>query len=434
MPVVELARIEGPAPVLRVVHDRVADPLDPLGERRQVSLHKRLGLGHRLDDAVGDVVHEVDEEVPGAHRGIADLEFERPLRRIEPLQTAHAPILRDLARSEIGRLGAEGVHSGIHERSDSLPDDQIDQIVRRVVAARVLAGEHVRTDDDVPVLADHFTFEESLVDRAELLNPEIPVVDVPASERRPLERQRVDHVGHHGIAQPDARQQGRAVAVEQPSVVGRKTYRGVALVDGPAQIVERGPVACRRDREHIPLVLAASDVAAHPVPERVVVVPAVPDRQEIAVLRVEHEQEPVEHYQRRVPHLVQRGVGIGLGKRPDKVREDLLEDHRREAARHPFPMVAGLGDGPLVERPLVRRVGKEGIPPEHQREHLEPVPPLVGREAVAAVGRMPKNRPEIELEELLGDRTRPGPVQPPAGTVRQDAPAHLARGHVVDAP
>ena len=28
---------------------------------------------------------------------------------------------------------------------------------------------------------------------------------------------------------------------------------------------------------------------------------------------------------------------------------------------------------------------------------------------------------------------RPGPVEPPTGTVRQDAPAHLAGGHVVDA-
>ena len=156
--VVELARIEGPAPVLRVVHDRVADPLDPLGERRQVSLHERLGLGHRLDEAVGDVVHKVDEEVPGAHRGIADLEFERSLRRIEPLQTAHAPVLRDLARSEIRRLGGEGVHPGVHQRPDGLPDDQIDQIVGRVVAARVLAGEHVRTDHDVPILADHLPF------------------------------------------------------------------------------------------------------------------------------------------------------------------------------------------------------------------------------------------------------------------------------------
>ena len=83
--------------------------------------------------------------------------------------------------------------------------------------------------------------------------------------------------------------------------------------------------------------------------------------------------------------------------------------------------------------PLVRRVGKEGVSSEHQREHLEPVPPGVGRKALAAIDRLPEDRREINLEELLGDRTRPGPVEPPAGTVRQDAPPHLARGHVVDA-
>ena len=111
VPVVELGRIECPAPVLRVVHDREADPLDPLRERRQVAILDRLRLRHGLDDAVGEVVHKIDEEVSGSHRGIADLQFERSLGGIKPLQAAHPPIFGDLARSELRRLGGEGVHT-----------------------------------------------------------------------------------------------------------------------------------------------------------------------------------------------------------------------------------------------------------------------------------------------------------------------------------
>ena len=94
--VVELDRIEYPAPVLGVVHDRVADSVDPLRQRRQVSLHERFGLGHGLDDAVGEVVHEIDKEVAGAHGGIADLQLQQSLRRVEPLQAIDAAVLRHL--------------------------------------------------------------------------------------------------------------------------------------------------------------------------------------------------------------------------------------------------------------------------------------------------------------------------------------------------
>ena len=90
VPVVELGGIECPAPVLRIVHDRVADPVDPLHQWREVSVHKGFGLGHRLDNAVGKVVHEVDQEVSGAHGRVADLQFQQLFRRVEPLQATAA--------------------------------------------------------------------------------------------------------------------------------------------------------------------------------------------------------------------------------------------------------------------------------------------------------------------------------------------------------
>ena len=96
-------------------------------------------------------------------------------------------------------------------------------------------------------------------------------------------------------------------------------------------------------------------------------------------------------------------------------------------------MEASFVDRPFVKRSLVRRVGKEGMAPEHQPEHLQPVSPGIGWDGVAVVARNPENRRQIKLEELFGDRARAGVVQAPAGTVRQDAPAELPGGQIVDA-
>ena len=85
-----------------------------------------------------------------------------------------------------------------------------------------------------PILANDFPFKQPLVDRAELLDPEIPVVDVPPPRAISLERKRINHVGHHRVAQPNTGEQGSAVAVEQPAVVGRQADRGITRIDGAA--------------------------------------------------------------------------------------------------------------------------------------------------------------------------------------------------------
>ena len=84
---------ESPSGV-RVLHDREADSVDPLHQWREVSVYGRFRLGYRLDNAVGEVVHEVDQEVSGAHGRIANLQLQQLLRRVEPLQAAHAAVLR----------------------------------------------------------------------------------------------------------------------------------------------------------------------------------------------------------------------------------------------------------------------------------------------------------------------------------------------------
>ena len=96
-------------------------------------------------------------------------------------------------------------------------------------------------------------------------------------------------IRHHAVAEPDAIQERRAVPVEQTAVVWGQTDRRVALIDGAAEIVDRRPIARRGLGEHVPEILAATDIAAHPVAERVVVVALIADRQQVAVLRIEDE-------------------------------------------------------------------------------------------------------------------------------------------------
>lgn len=49
------------------------------------------------------------------------------------------------------------------------------------------------------------------------------------------------------------------------------------------------------------------------------------------------------------------------------------------------------------------------------------------------VARLTQQTRKIDLQELLGHRSRSRPVEPLAASVGQDAPAELATGEIVDA-
>ena len=76
--VVELRRRDGPAAGGRVLADRLADAFDPGRDRGLVAGGDLVRLGERFDHPVGQVIHEAHEEVPGAHRRVADPEVEQP--------------------------------------------------------------------------------------------------------------------------------------------------------------------------------------------------------------------------------------------------------------------------------------------------------------------------------------------------------------------
>ena len=319
---------------------------------------------------------------------------------------------------------------------DRLPDDDSHQVVWRVVAARILAREDVGPNGDRPVFAHDLPLEQPLIDGPELLDAEVPVVDVAAAVRRLLERERVDDIRHHCIAEPHVGQQRRAFPVEQAPVVGRQADRGVAGVDGAAEIVEGRPVTGGTGRKDVAGVLAAADVTAHFFSKRVVVVAVVPHRQQVAIFGIEYEQEAVEQDQRGIAHLGQWRVGRGMGDGAGKVGKDLSEDQAGEAGGHPLLMEAAFLDGALVKRPLVGGVGQEGVPPEHQCEQPQPMAAATaveGEQAVVVAGQV-EHGGQVEFEELFRDGEGALVVETPLPAVGQDAPAQPARCEIVDAP
>ena len=76
---------------------------------------------------------------------------------------------------------SEIVHAQSDQRPDRFLDDQANQIVGRVVAARSFPRKDIRADGDLAAIADDLLFEQALIDGAELLNAKIAVVDVTAA-------------------------------------------------------------------------------------------------------------------------------------------------------------------------------------------------------------------------------------------------------------
>ena len=269
--------------------------------------------------------------------------------------------------------------------------------------------------------------QQPLVDRAELLDGEVPVADVAPALRRPAARHRVHHGGERRVPEGDPVQQRRPPRIEEAAVVGRQAERRVALVNDPAEVADRVPVARRLRRERLPAVEPRRDVAPHPVAEADRPVLLVVHRQQAAVLGVEDEQQPVEQDQRRVPHLAERGVAGAGGDGADERREHLAEDDFREVGGDLLFEEPAAFEGAVEDVLPVGVAPVEGVAPEEEDEEGEGVGGLLGG------GREERRRPaerrfEVHLEELVGDRAGVGVVEPPAGAVREDAPAEPTAG------
>ena len=332
--------------------------------------------------------------------------FLQPLDRALALKT----VVRD-----IPGLPLESLEAAVDKRTDCLLDNQADQIVGRVVASRILAGEDVGPDRQLFVLANQLPFQQPFVDGTELLNAEVAVVDVSPAFGRPLERKRVDRRSHHGIDKPYVGQQRRAPAVEQPAVIGRQADGRVAPVDGAAQIVDGRPVGRRRLRKRVVLVHAAANVFAHLLAKRIVVVAFVADGQQVAVFGIEDEQKPVEQDQRGLAHFRQRCIRRGVRDGTGKIGEDLSEDDPRQIPGHPLLIEPSFLYRALVECPSVGGIGHEGVPAEHERERLQPMAArrrVESEQPVVEAGNV-QHRRQVDLEELLGNGQRALVIKPP---------------------
>ena len=229
-----------PVAVLRIGQDSVADGLDAAHERRDIALRQRFRLGYGRDHSVGEIVDQADQEVPGPHGRIANLQLKNLLGRVERCEPRNRPLALKSVRRHSPGFRLESVRARLHERPDRFLDDQPDQVVRRVVAARTLAREDVGADGHPVAVGREFVFQQPLVDRAELADAEVAVIDVAALARLvPLEGEGVDDIRHHPVAETDAIEKRHARPVEQPAVVGRKADRGVAQIHSTAEIVDR---------------------------------------------------------------------------------------------------------------------------------------------------------------------------------------------------
>ena len=85
MTVVKLFRVDGPAALAGIVQNSGPNGVNPLGQGRNIAGNRGLGLGQGGNDAVGQIVHQTDQKMPGAHSRVADFQVQQPLGRVEPV-------------------------------------------------------------------------------------------------------------------------------------------------------------------------------------------------------------------------------------------------------------------------------------------------------------------------------------------------------------
>ncbi len=167
-----------------------------------------------------------------AHGRVEHLEIEHRLGRIELAQLGLAFFLGAAVALQPGGPGFKGVQTLVHQRLQSPLHDQVDERLRRIEAAAVLARVGVEADDDLAaVAANRLAFEQALVDRAELLDGHVAVVDEAALAVDLGVAQVMDDRGERRVGQAHRLQQRSGFGGEQTAVVRRQADRGVAFVD-----------------------------------------------------------------------------------------------------------------------------------------------------------------------------------------------------------
>lgn len=228
VPVVELFRIQGPAQLLGRLEDGLADRLDPGFQRRAVRgvprpVHRGLDLAHTLQHLVCQVVHQRDQEVSAPHGRVADLEIEDARRRVKALELFEALGLGAAGAPQLRDGGLEGSVGCLEERLESRAEDEPDEVIVGVVASAGPACERIRFEAHAAVVRYRFELEQALVDGAQVLDREVPVVDPAAAVAFLPARKGVDQGSQCGVGEAHAVEE--RVGLEETAVVGWHTER-----------------------------------------------------------------------------------------------------------------------------------------------------------------------------------------------------------------
>ena len=400
----------------------VADGGDAFEQGRGVEVVQPGRGGRRaldkLGDGVGEVVDGGDEKVTAAHGGVEHFEVEGGGGGVEAAELVDAHFLLAAVALEGGGAGLEGGAALLDERPERALDDQVDERLGRVEAAAVLAGVAVGAHFDLAAGgADRFALEQALVDGAKLLDAHVAVVDKAAAAGIALGvAEVVDDRGQHGVGEAHVFEQGRGLLREQTAVVGRQTDGRVALVDLAAEGGDVVVIAAGEVRKSIAGGHPLGDIVAYQFAQAVVIVAAVVDRQQVAVLGVEEEEEAVEEDERGLADIVQLCAATG-GEGADQGGIDVVEDDAGKVIRDLLLVAAAFGEGILEQAGVGALLRAEGGAAKEQAEAAQAVGVLLMEEGF-----------EVYLVEAAGAGAGAAVVEAPDAAVGEDAPADAPVG------
>lgn len=289
-------------------------------------------------------------------------------------------------------------------------------------------------------------FQDALVDAAEMPHRQVAIVDIGGiAPGRPilLVGQAEDDVGHDRVGQLHTFQNRRGVGREEAAVVGRNAQLVVTLGDGAEDSREARPDGGHGRGLWMTGGALGGDLHAQRL-QGEIRVRRGGGWQQVAVLGVEHEQQPVEQHENAMLHRIEidgawigGALGIGLDHRVGQRGKDVVEhDVRQVAGDLPHPILP-LRQGQLVKT-AAGGVGQEGGAAEEQNKQLQRMGAgggvIIGIEhqPVDEVHRLLAQRlAQINLEESFGHRRGALPIEPPQSTVGQDAPAQGAASQIL---
>ena len=319
VPVIELCLVYGPLALLGVGQDRLTNGINALSQRRNIA--RAIYFGHCCNDVVGKIIHQTNQKVPRSHCWIANFQIKQflcwiDLRECLPLK----PLAHITARDLLNLLG-KSVHTCLHQWLNRLLENQAHESIRRVITPRPLPCKHIRAHHNLAPFAHDLVFEQPLVNRPQLLNAQVAVIDIPST----LKGKRVNHIGHHLIAQPNLGQKGCTFPIKQAAVIRWQTNRGIPLINGTAKIINSRIIACSGLGEHIISCLTIPNVIAYPA-QTVIIITIITHRQQVAILGVQNKKQAIEQHQGCIAHLrqgrIRRNSSDGTGQIGKSSRKD----------------------------------------------------------------------------------------------------------------